>query len=156
MRKGGQSWASQFWKKGPGLQSGCQPATILSLHPATADSLFNSTAGLFPPKLLGWCDRVWCLVAGASFHQGLQKEAVERSCSSELPGFRETPTFLKDEREKDTSLPCLPNPSIYRKFYKYSQQNCIAHSCGTHIYILVPTENKISNQNYFWKVMSSH
>lgn len=28
----------------------------------------------------------------------------------------ETQTLPKDEKEKDTSLPFLPNPSMYRKF----------------------------------------
>lgn len=49
----------------------------------------------------------------------------------------------------------LPNPSTYRKFQKQSHQNAVAHSHGTHIYVLVLTENKICNQNVSGKVLSS-
>lgn len=38
---------------------------------------------------------------GTSFHQGLQKEAHERSHSSVLPGFREAQTLPGGEREKE-------------------------------------------------------
>lgn len=53
---------------------------------------FHQRSGFLSPQTLVWCGRVWRLVAGASFRQGPQREAFERSLGSLLPGSQAAPT----------------------------------------------------------------
>lgn len=99
--KDGQSWTFQPWKQGPSLQGGCPPpATMLSLHPTTADSLSNATPGLFLPELLVLCGRLGCTV---KIFRGRPLKGHTAVCCQASEQHRPSPRTTR----KDTSLPCL-------------------------------------------------